>query len=310
MSIVRLKPAYSGDIWGGSRLKKEYNKSDYPGFVLSETWELSCDDEHPTMIDSGSYKGKTLKEFLEAEGEKAVGTNYSRFSEWPISVKLIDAHQNISIKVHPSDEYAEEKGLPKGNDECWYILDCLPNAGIFYGVDRDLSRDEFEKMVRDNTFKQVLHFHTVNKGELYYCGPGLLHSIGAGLVVAEIKQVRQVKYRVYDFGRVKPDGSPRELMIEDAKKAAILKKDIPAKDMKGHLCCCDTFTIDKVRVDGEEQLKTDGSTFQHLLVVDGDMILTSGDIRMELLKGNGIFISADHGEYRIKGHGEVLLISV
>ncbi|MBQ7725279.1 MAG: class I mannose-6-phosphate isomerase [Lachnospiraceae bacterium] len=310
MSILRLKPAYLNDIWGGSRLKKEYNKSDYPGYVLSETWELSCDSEHPTIIDSGSYKGKTLKEYLDNEGAKVLGTNYERFSEWPLSVKLIDAHQNISIKVHPSIEYAEKNGLPKGNDECWYILDALPNAGIFYGVDRDVTQEEFTTMVRNNTFKKVLHFQPVKKGELYYCGPGLLHSIGAGVVVAEIKQLNQVKYRVYDFGRVRPDGNPRELMINEAKEAAILKKDIPAKDMHGHLCDCDTFTIDKVKVDGEKTLSTDGSTFHHMLVVKGDMILTSEDTRMEILQGNGFFISADHGEYRLKGHGEVLLISV
>ena len=310
MSIVRLKPAYFDDMWGGSKLKKEYNKSEYPGYVLSETWELSCDEEHPTMIDSGSYKGKTLKEFFEAEGEKALGTNYSRFDEWPLSVKFIDAHQNISIKVHPSDEYAEKKGLPKGNDECWYILDALPNAGIFYGVDRDVTVEEFEKMVRDNTFKKVLHFQPVQKGEVYFCGPGLLHSIGAGLVVLEVKQMKQVKYRVYDFGRVKPDGSPRELMIEEAKEAAILKKDVPVKDMHGHLCDCDTFKIDKVHVNGETDLKTDGSSFHHLLIIDGDMILTSDDKRMELLKGNGILISADHGEYKLKGHGDALVITV
>ena len=310
MAVLRLKPAYFDDMWGGSRLKKEYNKSEYPGYVLSETWELSCDEEHPTIIDSGSYKGKTLKEYFDSEGGKALGTNYARFDSWPLSVKLIDAHQNISLKVHPSIEYAEKNGLPKGNDECWYILDCLPNAGIYYGVDRDVTREEFTKMVRDNTFKKVLHFQPVQKGELYYCGPGLLHSIGAGVLAIEVKQMKQVKYRVYDFGRVKPDGSPRELMIEEAREAAILKKDIPAHDMQGHLCHCDTFTIDRIHINGETDLKTDGSTFQHLLLVEGDMILTSGDIRMELLKGNGTLISADHGEYRLKGHGDILMITV
>ena len=278
--------------------------------MLSETWELSCDPEHPTVIDSGSFKGKTLKEYFDAEGEKALGTRYSRFDEWPLSVKFIDAHQNISIKVHPSDEYAEKQGLTKGNDECWYILDALPNSGIFYGVDRDVTKEEFEKMVRDNTFKKVLHFQPVKKGELYFCGPGLLHSIGAGVLVVEVKQMKQVKYRVYDFGRVKPDGSPRELMIDEAREAALLKKDVPEKDMHGHLCDCDTFTIDKVEVDGEEYLSTDGSTFNHLLVVDGDLLLRSGDMRMEVNKGNGIFVSADHGEYRVKGHGALLKITI
>ena len=310
MAILRLKPAYFDDMWGGSKLKKEYNKADYPGYVLSETWELSCDPEHPTLIDSGSYKGKTLKEYFDAEGEKALGSRYSRFDEWPLSVKFIDAHQNISIKVHPSDEYAEKHGLTKGNDECWYILDALPNAGIFYGIDRDVTKEEFEKMVRDNTFKKVLHFQPVKKGELYFCGPGLLHSIGAGVVVAEVKQMKQVKYRVYDFGRVKPDGSPRELMIDEAREAALLTKKVPEKDMHGHLCDCDTFTIDKVDVDGEAYLSTDGSTFNHLLVVEGDMLLRSDDLRMEINKGNGIFVSADHGEYRVKGHGALLKITV
>ncbi len=310
MAVYKLKPAYKDDLWGGSRLKRDFGKSEYHGYVLSETWELSCNPEGLTTIRNGEFKGKTVKEYLEQGGEAVTGTNYSRFKQFPISVKFIDAHQNLSIKLHPRDEYADAKGLLKGNDECWYILDCLPNAGIFYGLEHDLTKEEFRRKIEDNELMKELHFQPVHPGEIYFLPSGILHSIGAGVLAAEVKQYEQVKYRVYDFGRVKPDGQPRELMIDDAVEAAILTAGVPERNDGDHLVKCDTFTLDKIEVNGEVTLKTDGTSFHHLLTIDGEMILKDEENRMEILKGDGILISADEGEYSIKGKGTLLLITI
>ncbi len=310
MSIYKLKPAYKDDLWGGSRLKKDFGKSEYHGYVLAETWELSFDPSGLTTIRNGEYKGKTVKELFEECGEAVSGTNYSKFHNFPLSIKFIDARQNLSIKLHPKDEYADEKGLLKGNDECWYIVDRLPNAGIFYGLEHDLTKEEFRQKIEDNTLMKELHFQPVNPGEIYFLPSGILHSIGAGVLAAEIKQSEQVKYRVYDFGRVKPDGQPRELMIDDAVNAAILKAGVPKRYDGDHLVKCDTFTLDKVEIDGEVTLKTDGTTFHHLLTIDGEMILKYGEDRMEILKGDGILISADQGEYTLKGKGTLLKTTI
>ena len=310
MAVLRLKPAYKDFLWGGSRLKKEYGKSEYHGYVLAETWEISCDPEGLTTIRNGPYKGRTFEEYVEAEGQKAMGTRFERFDGFPFSVKLIDAHQNLSIKLHPKVEYAAEHGLVQGNDECWYILDALPNAGIFCGVDRELNKEEFASMIEQNTLKQVLHFKEVHPGEVYYLGPGILHSIGAGVLVMDIKQRLQVKYRVYDFGRVQPDGTPRKLSIEEAVDSAILTPGCPTPDPEGHLVKCHSFTLDKIELSGEVNMELDGSTFHYLLDIDGDGILVSGDSRTEFVKGDSLFISADQGSYKLKGKGTLLLATI
>ena len=175
-----------------------------------------------------------------------------------------------------------------------------------------MSKAEFEQRIRNNTLKDVIHFQVVKPGEVYFSGPGLLHSIGAGVVAAEVKQAKQVKYRVYDYGRVQPDGTPRPLSIEEAVEAANLKAGAPQYNFKPHLVDCSKFILDEIEIEGEVTLSTDGTSFHHLLFLDGDGVLISSgsDSRMEYVKGSSIVVTADHGEYRLKGRGLALLTSI
>ncbi|MCR4908023.1 MAG: mannose-6-phosphate isomerase [Lachnospiraceae bacterium] len=310
MSIIRLKPAYKDFLWGGSKLKKDFGKEDYPGHVLAETWELSCHPEGLTKIATGEYKGKTFKEYIEAAGPSVLGKNCERFDTFPIIIKFIDCHQNHSVKVHPGYEFAEGDTSGMGKVECWYILEALPNAGIYYGVDKDLSKEEFERRIRDNTLKKVLHFQPVFPGEIYFVNPGTLHAIGAGVVAAEIQRDADVSYRVYDFGRVAPDGNPRPLQISKAVQVSNLKAGMPEFDFGDDMVSCDSFTVDDVTFSGEKYLKPDGSTFHSLLIIDGEGIINDENIRLEFKKGDSLFVSADNGEYRLKGHGKALLTMI
>ncbi|MBO5551891.1 MAG: mannose-6-phosphate isomerase [Lachnospiraceae bacterium] len=312
MAIIRLKPAYKGFLWGGSKLKKEYGNENYPGHVLAETWELSCHSEGLTEVATGEFKGKTFKEYIEASGKKVLGTNCDRFDTFPIVIKFIDAHQNHSVKVHPTNEYSKEheNGAPGGKDECWYILEALPNAGIYYGLNRDLTKEELAERIRNNTLKEVLRFIPVQPGECYYVSPGTLHAIGAGVLAAEIQRNSDISYRAYDFGRVAPDGNPRELHTQKASEVANLSSKMPSFDFGNDLMRCDSFVVDLVDFSGEENLSTDGSTFHSLLVIEGDGMINNAETKQEFQKGDSIFISADNGEYRLKGKGKALLTTI
>ena len=132
MSLMKLRPAYKDYIWGGQRLIKEYNK-DYDGSILAESWELSCHPDGPSIICSGPYAGKTLRNFLELEGIGALGKNCSGYEEFPLLIKLIDARENLSVQVHPNDSYAMEHEGQYGKTEVWYVVDCTEGAFLYYG---------------------------------------------------------------------------------------------------------------------------------------------------------------------------------
>ena len=141
MNITRLEPAYKNYIWGGTRLNKEYNKNS-PYDITAESWELSCHDDGLCVISDGEFAGKTLKEIVEATPD-VLGKNGKAFDFFPILIKLIDAADKLSVQVHPDDEYALKNENSYGKTEMWYVLDCEPDAYLYYGLKHKISAEEF-----------------------------------------------------------------------------------------------------------------------------------------------------------------------
>lgn len=150
MSILKLKPATKDYLWGGHRLADEYGV-EFDGPVLAEAWELSCHPDGPSMISNGEYTGKSLKEFIDAEGFEVLGKNCARFREFPILTKFIDAKDNLSIQVHPDNAYALKNENQYGKTEMWYILDAEPDAFLYYGF-----KKKFRKKNLNNELK-IIH---------------------------------------------------------------------------------------------------------------------------------------------------------
>ncbi|MBO6215024.1 MAG: class I mannose-6-phosphate isomerase [Lachnospiraceae bacterium] len=312
MELLKLKPAYKDYIWGGTRLKEAYGK-DYDGDVLAESWELSAYPGSASVIEASSKDkeavGRTLDEYIESVGKRSVlGSACDRFESFPVLIKLIDAARNLSIQVHPSDEYAREHEGQYGKTEMWYIIDAAPEAFIYYGFDKIISRDEFRERIENNTLEKVLFRQPVKKGETYFIPAGTIHAIGAGCLIAEIQQNSNVTYRVYDYGRVGADGKPRELHIEKAVDVTELKpvKDIP--DMGKHLGRCPYFTTDKIEIGGKGYLDAVGeASFKHLLFLSGSGEISYYGRGYSYKKGDSFLFTAGSGEYRITGTGEVLI---
>ncbi|MCR5025201.1 MAG: class I mannose-6-phosphate isomerase, partial [Lachnospiraceae bacterium] len=232
MSIFKLKPACKDYLWGGERLKKEYG-IEYDGDPLAEAWVLSCHPDGLSVIDSGEHKGKTLSEYIGRNADKTLG--------FPVLIKLIDAKQNLSIQVHPDDEYAMSHEGQKGKTEMWYILDSAPDAFIYYGFKKEISKEEFEQRIRDNTITEVLNKVRVKKGEAYFIKAGTLHAIGAGCLIAEVQQNSNVTYRIYDYDRVGADGKRRELHIDKALDVTDRRPPEPYKADGDYLASCEYF---------------------------------------------------------------------
>lgn len=310
MSILKLSPACKSYIWGGNRLKNDFNKS-YPGSVLAETWELSCHPDGQSKITNGDFSGKTLSEYLDSEGNKVLGKNCERFKDFPILIKLIDAQKPLSVQVHPNNSYARKHEHQFGKTEMWYIIDCEPDSYLYYGLKETVTKEEFRRHIENNTLDQILNPVKVHKGDMFFIPSGTIHAIGKGIVIAEIQQNSNVTYRVYDYGRKGTDGKPRDLHIEKALDVARLEQTSTVYNFSGHMAQSDCFTVDRFSIQcGTVQGFVSDDSFQSLLVVDGDGELKCGDEKQSICKGDSIFLPAGSGEFTINGSFTLLRTSI
>ena len=309
MGIIKLKPAFKDYIWGGSRLKTDYDK-DFKGDVLAESWELSAHPDGSSIVADGEYAGASFREYLEKKGKAVLGKNCERFDDFPVLIKFIDAKENLSVQVHPSDEYALKNENQYGKTECWYIVDTEPGAGIFFGLKEPLTREEFAKKINDGSLLAVLNFVPVKKGEMYFIKSGTLHAIGAGTLIAEIQQNSNVTYRVYDFGRVGADGKPRALHIDKALDVSDLSGIVPSYDFGEHLAQCKYFTVDGLDINKNAELSAGEESFVSVLFTEGKGHIGEEGTDMDYDAGDSFFIEAASGKIKISGSGKALITRI
>ena len=291
--IYKLYPAYKDYLWGGERLKEEYGKKTEIS-PLAESWELSFHKDGLTKIADG----RTLAEVIT---DKEKGENCKRFPFFPVLIKFIDAKDNLSVQVHPSDEYALKNENSFGKTEMWYIADAEDNAGIYLGFRREVTKDQVINAIKDNSLIDLLNFYKVKKGESYFIPAGTVHAIGKGCVIYEIQQNSNLTYRVYDYGRKDKSGRERELHIDKALKVMNLKQFTPITfaDCLGK---CEYFTVQGYEISGEKELKADEKSFRCVTCVSGN-----GEINGETMRqGDSYFIPACE---KVKIAGEIVVVS-
>ena len=189
--------------------------------MVGESWELSGVPGSESVVAEGCYQGRTLSSLIdEMKGELTGEDNYLRFgNRFPLLIKFIDARQDLSIQVHPKDEMARMHHHCPGKNEMWYVIDAVPGARLCSGWLGKMTPEEYEKRVADNTIEEVLRWHEVHPGDVFNIPAGRVHSIGAGILLAEIQQTSDITYRIYDYNRRDADGNLRELHTELAKDA-------------------------------------------------------------------------------------------
>lgn len=321
--IFKLEPAYKDYIWGGNKLKREYNKNS-PYEITAESWELSCHKNGQTHISGGEYDGKTLSEVIceaKALGINLLGTRCNEFSDFPVLIKLIDANQALSIQVHPNDEYAREKEGGFGKTEVWYVVSADEGAELIYGFARDVSRDELRYAIEKSELSPLLNSVPVKAGDVFFVEAGLLHAIGKGILICEIQQNSDTTYRVYDWGRVGADGKPRELHVEKAldvlKLSGETRRDFSPSLISREggnafydIASCEYFKVKKIVESERNVIISDGSSFKALTFVSGEGKIKSKDEEYDFKKGDSFFLSAESGEYLIEGNCEYLITEV
>jgi mannose-6-phosphate isomerase len=218
---LSFQPILKEKIWGGQKLTTILGK-DTPGLSnCGESWEISGVPGNVSVVSNGSLKGKSLNELIERFGEKLMGKSVmaSFGQEFPLLIKFIDAAADLSIQVHPNDELASARHGSKGKTEMWYIMQADEGASLIAGFNRETSKDAFLAYVKEGRLTEIMNTEQVKAGDVFFIPAGRIHTIGAGLLLAEIQQTSDVTYRIYDFDRTDKDGNKRELHIEEALDA-------------------------------------------------------------------------------------------
>ena len=306
---VKLTPAFKDYLWGGVRLKTEFNKNcDFDR--VAESWELSAHKDGQSVVCGGAYDGLTLTAYVDALGKAALGTNSAKYDYFPLLIKLIDAKGDLSVQVHPSDAYALEHEGEYGKTEMWYVLDCDEGAALYYGFTRDITREEYETAIKDGKLTDILNRVDVKRGDVFFIPAGTVHAIGAGILICEIQQNSNTTYRVYDYNRRDKDGNLRPLHVAKALEVSNLQKspDLPAtpdgEDIL--LAACEYFEVRRLRVDGTTAVTADETSFVSLMATDGAGILSfdGGEILFE--KGDSLFIPAQNATFTVSGKCELV----
>ena len=315
MEMFKLIPSVADYIWGGRRLIEEYGiKTDKD--PAAEAWVLSCHSAGHSTVEDGEFKGQTLEQVWENHKE-ICGTNGNKFEFFPILIKFIDAKNNLSIQVHPDNDYAMRVEGEYGKTEAWYILDCDEGAELILGFNREVSVEEFKKAAQSEEMLNIVNKVKVKKGDLFFIESGTLHAICKGILLAEVQQNSNTTYRVYDYGRVGADGKPRALHIDKAADVTKLcpptitnasEREVEKQDggTRTHLTECDLFKMYSVETDGEYVSEAGDESFVSLLCLDGSAEVVCGKKTLGMKKGESLFIPASSGEFKIIGKTHML----
>ena len=231
----------------------------------SETWVLSGLDRDTSVISNGFLKGNTINEILEVYLMDLVGTRIydACGDEFPLLIKYLTVNEFLSVQVHPDDKKAAELHHAYGKTEMWYILDAQPDARLYLGFNKDMTPEEFFAKCENETLPEVMNCIQPKKGECYYTPAGLIHACGGGLTIAEVLQVSDITYRVYDWGREHDPETAREMHLELAVDCINYKKHIPQPTTTGVLADTPYFTV-RLHT-AEHPIEIDGSSRDHFI---------------------------------------------
>jgi len=310
MEMLKFKPLLKQTIWGGDKIVAfKHLHSDLE--QVGESWEISGVKDNETVVDGGQLDGQSLNALVrQYKGELVGQENYQRFGdEFPLLIKFIDARQDLSIQVHPTDEIAHRQGRERGKTEMWYALKSDDGAQLYNGLKQQITPEQYKQMVENDTITDALARYEVHEGDVFFIPAGRIHAIGAGCFVAEIQQTSDVTYRIYDFKRRDKNGNYRELHTREAAESidyTVLQnyrtEYTPEKNVPEQVVQCPYFTT--AVYDLDEPMLLDYSeldSFVILIGVKGEGTLTANGQTTSLRAGETVLLPATTSEVKVEG---------
>ena len=316
--MYKFEPILKSMLWGGDKIIP-YKGVESNEKQVGESWEISGVKDNESVVAGGVDAGMKLPELIARDKEALLGKkNFERFGmEFPLLIKFIDARQDLSIQVHPDDELAWERHQSKGKTEMWYVVDADPGSRLRSGFAKQVTPEEYEQSIADNTITDLLQEYDIHKGDVFFLPAGRIHSIGAGAFIAEIQQTSNITYRIYDFNRCDNTGKPRELHTE-LSKDAIDYTVLPdyrtyydaQPDQATQLVSCPYFTTDIYRLTKEYDMPlAELDSFVILICTVGKGTITDNDGNtMSIHQGESILVPATTTGLKICPEGEMELL--
>jgi mannose-6-phosphate isomerase len=307
---VFFEPIFKERIWGGDRLSTFGYQ--LPSAQTGECWAFSAHPNGQSIVRDGNFKGFTLGDLWKYHRGLFGHIEGDRF---PLLTKILDANQDLSVQVHPDDDYAyKHEDGELGKTECWYIIDCEEGAEIVYGHNAG-SRNEFEKMIHDGKWNDLLRRVPIKPGNFYFVPSGTIHAIGKGTLILETQQNSDTTYRVYDYDRRDRDGKMRDLHVEASIAVAaipsVVRETKPVINIKDGLKITryvqsNYFTVSKWELEGEVTL-TQSQPFKLLSVITGEGELEKDETSYHFKKGDHILLPFEFGQFKLYGKAEFII---
>jgi mannose-6-phosphate isomerase len=320
---LKFMPLFKDKIWGGNKIRDIVGIDYSPLNRCGELWVLSNIEGDETVVENGFLRETTLSEVIEMYNDELLGEeNFERFgNDFPLLIKLIDANDNLSVQVHPDDDYAQKHGMENGKTEMWYVLQADKGSKIYQGFNEKETKADIINRLRNKTLVDVLHKDDAEKGDLYFIPGGTVHAIGKGVLLAEIQQSSDTTFRIYDWDRVDDKGRQRELHLEQGLQVMDLCKQVGSSKVDYHyhlnkttnLVKCPYFTTNLIPL--TSALKKDYSlydTFFLYLCTQGSGMINCLNQRIPLKAGEIMMIPAISEEVVIEPNNmmEILEITI
>ncbi|QTL50594.1 mannose-6-phosphate isomerase, class I [Priestia aryabhattai] len=307
---IFLEPLFQERIWGGSKLSKTYGYQ-IPSNQTGECWAISAHSNGPSVVRSGELKGRSLAKLWEECPDLFGHFESDRF---PLLTKILDANDDLSVQVHPNDEYANEYEYGElGKTECWYIIDCDEDAEMIFGHHAQ-SKEEFIHMAKQSHWDDLLQRVKIKPGDFFYVPSGTIHALCKGTLVLETQQSSDTTYRVYDYNRRDNEGNLRELHLEKAIEVI----NVPHKVTKIHPALAQTsggsittfveedyFTVYKWHVQTTMEFIQDAH-FMLGSVIEGEGSLYTEEGEFALQKGDHFILPNELSSFKIKGTVQII----
>lgn len=316
MELIFLKPYLQEKIWGGDKLSTEFGM-DIPSEKTGEAWLASAHPNGLTTVSSPvEFKGMTL-DVLYAEHPELFGDDHPE--PFPLLIKIIDAKEDLSVQVHPNDQYAQQHEGPNeyGKTECWYVISADEGAKIVYGHNAE-NREEFEDYVENGDFSGLLREIPVKKGDFFDVPAGTIHAIGSGVMILETQQNSDTTYRVYDYDRTDDAGQTRDLHLKQSADVTLYPhEDSPATkrnltyedNAMIELVSNEYFAVQKATVNGSLTMRTE-QKYYLVTIIEGTGEISIFDRTYEIKKGDSFIIPFGKNELELMGEMELIFSSV
>jgi mannose-6-phosphate isomerase len=307
---LKFKPELQERVWGGQALA-QFGLPLPEGASIGEAWTIGDHPNGTTVVVNGELAGVGLDAVRQQYGSEWFGKKFAKnkSARFPLLIKLLDCNDDLSVQVHPTDDYEKLPQGELGKTEMWVVLDAEPGAKIIYGLKSGLNRDKLERAIAEKRITDCLQEVTVEPGDVFFIPAGTVHALCSGVLVAEIQQNSDTTYRLYDYDRPGLDGKPRELHIQDSLNVTNYdnagakrgKSAITRTNYWIELAKCKYFVTEKAVVSRQWAQATTADTFTILIVAGGNGSIRWHDGSLELKSGECVLLPATLGEYTLEG---------